>query len=218
MNEFRLAEREALDQQQRTWEKEGYRVLREPTRKDLPSFLGNFVPDALLVGEDENVVIEVIHKGNEQSNRKVREIEKLLEGKPEWRLEVLYVGTPRSALTLSDSHTINEHTRSVASVLSVDPKAALLLLWGIIEACARRLDPDNTTRPQSPGRVVELLAGAGHISLDDARILRNSLQKRNRVIHGVLDTPVSYDEVKESLSVTKSLVSKVEEDAERERR
>jgi uncharacterized protein YutE (UPF0331/DUF86 family) len=88
-----------------------------------------------------------------------------------------------------------------------DARAALLLAWASLEAIARNLEPSETTRPQTPGRVVELLAAGGFVTPTQAELLRNMADIRNQVIHGNVDLQPSAGQLQELIATTGELLS-----------
>jgi hypothetical protein len=210
MNEQQLSEQEALDQHEPTWIAQGYKLIRKPRASDLPSFLGRYVPDAFLIGENHKVIVEVIHKGSPHAERKVRDLRSLLAGHEDWRLEVVFTGSESAALPTVGAEALRVSLLRVRGLAASEPEAALLLLWATIEAVARRLEPSRTAKPQSPGRVVELLAGAGHVTPTEASILRESVRWRNRLIHGDLTITVTIEQINQVISAVESLLSQIE--------
>src|SRR4051812_12341812 len=65
--------------------------------------------------------------------------------------------------------------------------AALLLCWAAFEAFARNQLQSTFARPQTPGRIVEILAGDGILTPTEADKLRLLARQRNNFIHGALD-------------------------------
>lgn len=210
MNEHQLSEQEALDRHEPTWIAQGYKLIREPRPSDLPSFLGRYVPDALLIGANHKVIVEVIHKGSPHAERKVKDLKSLLAGHQDWKLEVVFTGTESAPLPTVGAEALRASLLRVRGLSVSEPEAALLLLWATIEAMARYLEPSRTAKPQSPGRVVELMAAAGHVTPTEASVLRESVQWRNRLIHGDLTVSVTVEQINQVISVVESLLSDIE--------
>lgn len=210
MNEHQLSEQEALDRHEPTWIAQGYKLICEPRPSDLPSFLGRYVPDALLIGANHKVIVEVIHKGSPHAERKVKDLKSLLAGHQDWKLEVVFTGTESAPLPTVGAEALRASLLRVRGLSVSEPEAALLLLWATIEAMARYLEPSRTAKPQSPGRVVELMAAAGHVTPTEASVLRESVQWRNRLIHGDLTVSVTVEQINQVISVVESLLSDIE--------
>jgi hypothetical protein len=195
MREHEIAEETILDRHARSWQAQGYEVVRHPSRADLPAFLSSYMPDAVLLGRSPKVVVEVVRKGQPQVEKKIQALNALLAGQEDWRLEILYAGGEPEILPAASFEQLMETLASVRNLAQVDQRASLLLFWAILEAISRRLEPEKTKRPQSPGRVVELLAGAGFVAPTEAALLREAARWRNRLIHGDLDTMPSREQV-----------------------
>jgi uncharacterized protein YutE (UPF0331/DUF86 family) len=82
---------------------------------------------------------------------------------------------------------------------------ALLLAWASFEAVGRMLAPDQFQRPQSPGRLVQLLASEGYLTPTEADKLRTLATKRNTIIHGELQTAVSREDVEDFARILDTL-------------
>ncbi|WP_365948185.1 hypothetical protein [Tardiphaga sp.] len=59
--------------------------------------------------------------------------------------------------------------------------------------------------PQTQGRLVQVLAGEGYVTPDEADFLRRSASLRNRLIHGELSTHVDGSTVGTFLGILESL-------------
>jgi uncharacterized protein YutE (UPF0331/DUF86 family) len=205
MSEQHRAEDAILERYEPNWIAQGYKVVRPRSVGDLPAFLKDYVPDALLLGRTPQVVVEVTSKGSPHAQKKIAKLKSLLQGHADWRLEVLFVGEEPEQLPLVSAKAVQHSLESIRAILSAEPKSALLLFWATLEAIARRLEPAKSMRPQSPGRVVELLAGAGHVTPGEAGQLRRAVQWRNRLIHGDLDLAVTSGQVAEVVEIAESL-------------
>lgn len=184
-----------LEKHEAHWVEQGYRVIRHPRPHEIPEFLGRFLPDALALGPEPNLVVEVIRKGSANAEEKVRRLKALLGDRKDWRLEILYSGEAQAGVEPTTSDAISELLGTARRLSEQEPRAALLLTWAGLEGLARLLDPRNTVRPQTPGRVVELLASAGYIAPSEAHTLRAAAATRNRLIHGDLSMRPTSAEV-----------------------
>jgi hypothetical protein len=205
MNEQQQAEHAVLERHEPHWIAKGYKVVRNPKAGDLPDFFRNYIPDALLLGQNPKVVVEIITKGNLIGQKRISNLKMLMEGHDDWRLEVLFAGKEPDELPPMPNDAVQHSLESIRKLLPAEPKSALLLCWATLEAIARRLEPAKTMRPQSPGRVVELLAGAGHVTPTEASQLRKAIQWRNRLIHGDLSVSLTPAEVGDMVKITEGL-------------
>jgi len=83
---------------------------------------------------------------------------------------------------------------------------AFLMAWSTLEAAGRSLLPNELRRPQTPARLVEVLAGKGHITPDEADRLRRLAKSRNDLVHGDLQTSVTRRDLKFLLLVLRTLL------------
>lgn len=205
MNEYEATERATLEQLSRTWEAQGFQVYLQPSGKSVPEFLQRYKPDAILIRGEERVIVEAIRKGQPHAEEKVRRLQSLMLGQTGWRLEIVYSGEEVDAVKTVDKKSIRSALLSADGLARLEPRASLLMMWAALEAVARNLFPSQTNRPQSPGRVVELLAGSGEITPSEAQLLRGLMQLRNRVIHGELDATVRLDDLTEMHRIVSQL-------------
>jgi hypothetical protein len=210
MNEFELAEKVALDRHEPSWRAQGYRVVRHPSRETLPAFLDQYKPDAILVGRKPQVWVEVVRKGQPQVEHKIRGLNALLKGHDDWRLEVLYAGEEVEQLPAVPTRNLRSSLTDIRRLIADDRQGSLLRIWATLEALARRLEPTRTLLPQSPGRVVELLAGAGFVAPSQAEHLREAVQWRNRLVHGDLNVSPSERQLLSLIDILNELIAVVE--------
>lgn len=210
MTEFELAEKAILDAHEPSWVAQGYEVVRQPKRATLPAFLERYMPDAVLLGRSPQVVVEVVRKGQPDIERKVRELNALLAGQRDWRLEVLYAGEEPEQLPVVATQRLKASLASVRQLAAIQPQSSLLLLWATLEALGRRFEPGKTMRPQSPGRIVELLAGAGFVAPSEAEQLRKAVQWRNRLVHGDLEIELAERQILNLAVIVEGLIDILE--------
>lgn len=191
-----------------TLEAEGFSVFVHPSRNMLPAFLSTYQPDAIAYKGDRKIAIEVMAQ-QQSDGPKVERIQRMFSDHPEWELRLVYAPPGSIAETmpaLSRDH-IEAHLRQVeASLESMGGTAALLMAWAIFEAAARRSTPASLARPQSPSRLIEVLAADGHITPDEADMLRGLSSTRNAVAHGQLDLDVSRADVGSLMTITRAIL------------
>jgi uncharacterized protein YutE (UPF0331/DUF86 family) len=86
---------------------------------------------------------------------------------------------------------------------------SLLLAWATFEALARAVVSGEFQRPQTPGRLVQVLAQGGYLTPTEADKLRRLAEKRNKLIHGDLQVRVSKAEVKRFARVLDTMLEMV---------
>jgi uncharacterized protein YutE (UPF0331/DUF86 family) len=89
-------------------------------------------------------------------------------------------------------------------------RAALLLGWAAFEAAARALMTEKFEKPQTPGRLIGLLASEGYLTPDEADHLRELAKAHNAFIHGELDTEISEDELRNFSAILSTLAGMID--------
>jgi uncharacterized protein YutE (UPF0331/DUF86 family) len=188
-------------------EAEGYDVYLEPSKLLVPSFLGDFRPDALAIRPDKKLVIEIISNGEKKSAEEAS-IAGLFAGQKEWehRLIVMNRANTGANPAVQEIRTIGDSVSNLNDLVEEGQySAALLLGWATLEASGRFLMPDTFARPQTPARLVQELATEGVVTPAEAANLRTLAQKRNKLIHGDLTTKVSKSEIVKFLGILAEL-------------
>ncbi|WP_444461732.1 hypothetical protein [Rhodobacter capsulatus] len=137
MSEAEETERAALEKMSKIWVGQGFQVFIQPSGKLLPDFLQRYRPDALLLKEDDKVLVEVVRKGQPHAEARVRRLKELIADQSEWRLEVVYSGENVLAVRRVALESILETLGSAEDLLTKEPRASLLLFWASLEATAR---------------------------------------------------------------------------------
>lgn len=194
-------------------EAEGYDVYVHPSRSVLPSFMRHYVPDLIAFGAQKNVAIE-IKRQSAATEESLARISALFEGQKDWDFRILYV-SPNSTsrtLTAQPPRLIQEVVSEVhALVRGGHYRPALLLSWAAFEAVGRTLLERRLAKPQTPSRLIEVLAAEGYITPSEADELRLLAEKRNRLVHGGIDVEVSGEEVDRFVSLLQMLISMTSE-------
>ncbi len=197
-------------------EEEGYAVYLHPNRALLPSFLKDYAPDAIALRADKNLVIEIVLRQADDNKDRVQRIAKMFEGQDKWELRV-YWGGPTEPQTTLQVQTPEQIKARVAQLRALGDEGhlepALLLGWATFEALARATMSREFERPQSPGRIVEILAREGHITPTEADRLRQLSNKRNKLIHGELQVRVSKEEILAFARVLDTLLDQLRQGA-----
>lgn len=185
---------------------EGFDVSTRPSGLALPAFLNGYTPDAIAVRDNEKLVIEVITTG-ETAKRKFDKIQNLVSQSHGWKLRAIWVDSiPDDAIDRLSRKDIEDSILSVKSLIaSGNLQPALLMAWATFEALGRAIAPDKFRRPQTPGRLVNVLATAGQLTPGEADRLRALATMRNKLIHGGLQQPVSANEIVEFVRILETL-------------
>jgi len=189
-------------------EAEGFEVYARPSAHLLPAFMRGYSPDAIALREDRKLAIEVLRKGVSSKGR-LDKLRELLTGHRDWELRVYWISpsnTPKAIETASRK----DIERAITSIEALTGEGmlapALLMSWATLEALGRALLPETFPRPQTPGRLLEVLAGDGYVTPTEADQLRQLANVRNRLIHGGLGAKISSKDLKGFVSVLKTLL------------
>ena len=199
-------EEEVLAREVARLEGEGYDVFIHPRPPHTPSFLGDFMPDAVAIGKDKKLMVEVV-KGS-LGDKKLQELADKFKRQREWELKVILVSPTSSAdnLPVQSLEDIKGVLNEIGALRDSNSlRAAYLLAWAVLEAEARKLIPAQFGRPQSPGRIAQVLGQEGYLTPDQTDLVRRMADVRNRLVHGELNIQVDQEDVDKLLAVLASL-------------
>ncbi len=180
------------------FEEEGYSFIEFPADDVLPAFMHGYRPDAVALGKDKSIAIEVKFRRDPSSEKNLRSISERFKGQSLWELRVIYGDEIEDEpIGASAPAEIEQHIAEGEALLRAGHyRAALILGWAAIEAIARTLSPDfPTSGARTMRQAVELLEHLGRLRFEEAQELRKLLPLRAKVVHGDLATVVSGDEV-----------------------
>jgi len=188
-------------------EADGFEVDARPAGHLLPSFMRTYVPDAIALREGRKLAIEVL-SDEPSAKRKLAHIQELFSKQKDWELRVYWLSpNDRSqAVEAAPLESIDNAIESVHELAEEGRTApAFLMAWSAFEALGRILLPEKFTRPQTPGRLVEVLAAEGQLTPTEADRLRHLVQVRNKLIHGGLQETVGTAELSDFVRVLRFL-------------
>jgi hypothetical protein len=82
-----------------SYESRGYTFFVAPARELLPAFLKSHPPDAIAIGDNENIAFEVTAAHGPHVVEQLKRLRELFRDQPKWRLEVVFK-TPRKKKTV----------------------------------------------------------------------------------------------------------------------
>jgi REase_AHJR-like len=188
-------------------EAEGFDVYLQPSKLLVPSFLGDFRPDALALRKDKKLVIEVISNRDKKSADPSK-VASLFSGQNEWELRLIVMNSANTGINpaIQKAEAINESLANLNGLIGNNQHSAVLLLgWATFEALSRVIMPATFTRPQTPARLIQEMAMEGAVTPKEAETLRALADKRNRLIHGDLATKVSKTDAVKFVRVLEGL-------------
>jgi REase_AHJR-like len=204
------SEQQVLQREVARLESEGYDVFLQPRAPLVPEFLGDYVPDAVATGHGKKIVLEVV-RSSRLGSEKLREVAARFAKQREWEFKMLLV-TPISP---GESLPIQSHQAIVGALEEIErlrqdssaSRAAFLLAWATLEAEGRASIEGKFDRPQTPGRLVQVLSQEGLLTPSEADKMRVLSEKRNRLIHGDLGTEISEDDLGSLILVLRQLAA-----------
>jgi uncharacterized protein YutE (UPF0331/DUF86 family) len=199
------------------YQAEGFEVFLNPSPSILPPFMQEYRPDAVALRPDRKIAIEVV-RPSETSSRKVQDLKSLFAPHSDWELRVFYVSSSASEKTLDivSREAIRssiERVRALKSAGHLLP--ALIMAWATLEGVGRALLPEPLKRPQTPRRLVEVLAQAGYVTPEEADLLRAAISLRNEAVHGRVDLTVDEKQLDRFVEVLETLISFLPEGRQR---
>lgn len=205
-------ERAVLEEVASNLEAEGFQVFLQPSAEILPAFLRQYSPDAIAISatsSSRNFVIEVAQEGAE-ATRKAEALRNALKGHQEWDFRLYLVSPHKSSpsLQIVSYAEISQGIETVERLLAeaqVEP--ALLMAWATFEALCRAVMPDKFAKPQTPGRLVEVMGSLGLLTPSEADRVRSLIGRRNAIAHGGLTTKVDASDVRPFVEILKQLLS-----------
>lgn len=200
-----VAERVALDEMEPHWRSQGYTLVRHPSRAQVPSFLGSYLPDAIATGRKPHLIIEVINPRMPSTRTKISQLQSMFADHPEWKLEVVYMPSEATELAATPPTYIKSALNQAETLAETEPRAALMLAWAGLEALGRRLHPALSGRGMASSKLIDLLVSHGNLTQSVQSELKELGQMRNRIAHGQLDLSPSVDDVQRLVLIARSL-------------
>jgi len=216
MSEAQLWESNVLRSLQQTSEARGLKFYIHPPREIVPEFLGDFRPDAMAIGPDGGIIIEVKLRRNAASERKLAAIARRVSDQKGWEFRAIYLNPP-----LDETPSITKPTPEQLQVTFKEiealakgghPAAALVLGWAGLESLARLATANSDAKRSggfSPIQAIQTLAEEGYIENEAADRLREMAKLRNAVVHGDFSVDVPKEQVEDLLSQLQAIASDI---------
>jgi uncharacterized protein YutE (UPF0331/DUF86 family) len=172
------------------YEAQGYLFIEYPSGDALPEVLKGFRPDAIAIGQQKNIAIEIKLRRGHSAADQLQALSERLRQHPNWEFQVIYGDEidPQDELSLATTRPEIEKQIDEAEALSgaSHHRAALVLVWAALEAIARTTAAGETigVGGRTPRQVVEILERMGRLTFEEANQLRSALLLRNAVVHG----------------------------------
>jgi uncharacterized protein YutE (UPF0331/DUF86 family) len=202
-----VTERYVLDQAAQQLQAEGFSVFVEPDARMLPAFMGKYRPDAIAIRPDRNLAIE-IKSEDAKGGDALENIARLFQGRTDWGLRIHYARPSSTNVVTTTGSTSAVETTIVEVEALIEEgrdRAALLLAWAAFEAEARLWLSTDLKWPQTIANLLEIIAGEGHVTPEEADLIRRMAANRNQIIHGNLELAVSRADLQAFVLTLKNL-------------
>lgn len=211
-----LWESNALRNLQQVSEARGLKFFVNPPREIVPEFLGNFQPDAIAVGPEGGIVIEVKLQRSPASERQLAEIAKRVSGQKGWEFRAIYLTPPMDETPPIARPTPEQLQATFGEIEALmqggHPAAALVTAWAALESLARLAGANSEARRSrgfSPIQAIQTLAEEGNIESEAADRLREMVKLRNAVVHGDFSAEVPVEQVERLLRELQAIASDI---------
>ncbi len=194
----------------------GYKVVINPSQSDLPFDLGGYRPNLVATQNGKGVILEVKTSLKRVSVDRFQEIAEQIATHDGWRFILVTLDDAREKVLPSDEKELPSWSELISRLSKLDIllqeslfEPALLFLWSIIEAALRKraiaqLIPIERFPPIN---LLNHMYSSGEISIPEFDLIKDCLERRNKVAHGIL-TSIDSDVLKLSTDVTRLLIEK----------
>ena len=216
ISEARLLESNALRNLQKLSEARGLKFYINPPREIIPDFLGDFRPDAIALGPEGGIIIEVKFKRSPASEKDLAAIARRVSAQKGWEFRAIY-----SNPTLDEMPSIEKPTpeqlqatfREIEELANAGHRvAAFVRAWAALESLARLATANSEAMramSSSPIQVIQTLAEEGYLENEAADHLRQMVKLRNAAIHGDLSVDVPEEQLKDLVKQLQAVGSEV---------
>jgi uncharacterized protein YutE (UPF0331/DUF86 family) len=216
MSESQLWESNILRNLQQMSESRGLKFYVNPPHEVVPAFLGDFRPDAIAVGPDGGIIIEVKHRRSPASEQQLAAIAKRVSDQKGWEFRAIYLSLPMDGTQPIAKPTPEQIQARLAEIEALTktghPAAALVTAWAVLESLARLATANSQVRTLkgfSPLQPIQTLAEEGYIENDAADCLREMAKLRNAVVHGDFSVDVPAEQVDGLLKQLQGIASDI---------
>jgi len=192
------------------YEAEGFSFIEHPDRADLPAFMQGYQPDALALGKDKFIAIELKLRRDADLEKSLKAISERFRGQLRWEFRVVYGDEVEDQqIAAPTPEQIRVQLEEAENLLAQDhPRAALVLGWAAVEAIARSLSADfPASGSRTMRQAIELLEHLGRLRFREAQELRRLVPLRSKVVHGDFQTPITAAEVEPVLKAARAALA-----------
>lgn len=217
ISEARLLESNALRNLQKLLEARGLKFYLNPPREIVPGFLGDYRPDAIALGPEGGMIIEMKAGRSPGSEKQLAEIASRVSGQKGWEFRAIYLNPPLDEMAPIEAPTpdqLRATFREIEELTKTGHRAAAFVrAWAALESLARLASANGETGSASglpPIQVVQTLAEEGYVENEVADRLRQMVKLRNAVVHGDFTVDVPAEQIEDLLRQLQAIASDIE--------
>jgi uncharacterized protein YutE (UPF0331/DUF86 family) len=216
ISEVHLLESNALRNLQKLSEARGMKFYLNPPREIIPDFLGDFRPDAIALGPEGGVIIEMKLERNPASAKQLAAIAQKVSDQKGWEFRVIYLNRPLGEMPTIQKPTSEQLQTTLREIEELAKSghraAAFLRAWAALESLARLAGANGearNTKGLPPIQVIQILAEEGYLENEAADRLRKMVRLRNAVVHGDFSVDVSAEQLEDLLTQLQAIASDI---------
>lgn len=201
----RELEQVAIEKLSSDYAANGYEIVSEPQK----FFVHGYTPDLVVRKDGKTTLVEVKGRKLPSIKKNLEKLKSEIEANTEFTFDFHFIGDLKlpEGLPIQSNDAVQTAVDEAKQLLATKHslRAAYLLGWAAFEAASRAMLPDDFKSPQSPGRLVTILASRGYLTPSETDVMRDRIAKRNMLIHGSLEIDVQPSDVNELLSLVEEL-------------
>jgi uncharacterized protein YutE (UPF0331/DUF86 family) len=216
MSEGQVLESAVLRNLQQVSEARGLKFYVDPPREIVPPFLGNYQPDAIAIGPEGGIIIDVKLRRSPASDSQLARISKQVSDQKGWEFRAIYLNPPLVEMPSIAKPTIHQLLATLKEIEALakggHSRAALVMGWAALESLARLASANSDARRSggfSPIRPIQTLAEEGYLEHEAAERLREMAKLRNAVVHGDFSINVPTEQVENLLTQLRAILSDI---------
>jgi uncharacterized protein YutE (UPF0331/DUF86 family) len=216
MSEAQLWGSTALRNLQQVSEARGLKFYINPPRGIVPEFLGDYQPDAIALGPEGGIIIEMKLPGSPAPEQQLAAISRRVSAQKGWEFRAIYLNPPMDETPPIAKPTPEQLQATFGEIEALTkgghPTAAFVTAWAALESLARLASTNSeamSPRGFSPIQAIQTLAEEGYIENEAADRLREMARLRNAVVHGDLSVDVPAEQVEDLLKQMQAIASNI---------
>jgi hypothetical protein len=192
------------------YKQRGYKVIIEPSPKQLPEFLTTFRPDLIAESSNESVIIELKSSSKARPEDYWSKLANTIQQHPGWRFELIVNDTEKrnrpETITPDKIKKFLEEGQRLAKEKRLT--ASLLLTWSATEAAMRLASKNHEVDLPDfrPATVISRLYTDGVLERDEYNFLLDCMRIRSAIAHGFSGEEVKSSFIKRLYQITLRLL------------